>query len=502
MLNGPTAKIQRLTSKSKIPNYSSLSKVSTSLVDQIIDPSSITDVVRWPNTYGLSATYKCRNVIKAKYDYMGNGLVVVHPRIGSGIHVTNGDFTGEAILGDGSDLNSHLSITQHISSSTKTSIAVTEPMCKEDISIYPTTNPSGSLVYYNPFRTVDGTLTENGVPWWPVPAAHPDGRLQILPQGIVGLGKTTLKVEWLQKDMITPLPAGAASGDGLAQSTIISNILATAPITISQPTAANTGYLARAYFIKLSLECDYEAVDSQFTFSFLAPDAGKTLKYILPNVSTLVKAESLKDADTIQRDCDKFMVIAQSLLVTSQMASNNNSGQLSIARLPGGTTLCERQVANTPPYEWLASLPYNSYNGPVKHGAYCFYIPDDERGYQYQQIGAATYKGLPYMACAYYAPDSAHSIRLQIDTIVQFTTCASLYQLSPSPQLSDIQRVHYMISALQAAYTNDGHIEGLKKHLAKLGGQIKKQLLTPSNWVNAGKAVAKYGPAVAGALLI
>lgn len=501
---GPNAKVQKFSVKSKIPGYSSLSKTASSLVDQIIDPSNVTDVVRWPNTYGLSATYKCRNIIKANYDPLGNGLTVVHPRIGGGIQTTYGQRITGAI-GNDVDLASHLGITQHVSSTSERVISVCEPMVRENAFSYPITAPDGSLVYYNPFRSIGGNLVIDGKTIWE-PAIQDSAAplsLQLLVQANIPLGAASISITWLGANFL-PVPAGGLSQETLALPTISSGIYANVPITISTPTALNQGYMGVAYYIKITVGADNEPFDSSMTLSFSRATAGGAgvIRYAWPNVSTVVVSTSLKDADAIQKDSDKFIVMAQSLLVTSQMSSNNNSGQCSTARLPGGSKLMEKSAVQVSPYEWLASLPYNSYNGPVKNGSYTFYLPDDERGYQYQQLGAVPIKGLPYLVAAYFAPDDAHSIRIQVDTIVQFTTNASLYQLGPSPQLSDLNRVHYLLSALQASYTNDGHIEGLKRHLANLGGRVKEELLKPSNWARAGKAVMKYGPMLASAALI
>lgn len=500
---GPNAKVQKFSVKSKIPGYSSLSKTAASLVDQIIDPSNTLDVSRWPNTYGLSATYKCRNIHAAVYDPLGNGLTIVHPRIGSGILMTAGTRV-EGAIGDDDDANSHLQISQHISSSAKNEIGFTiaEPMARENFLSYPVTDSKGRLVYFNPFRSQGGDWVVDGKVIWQPSTQNSDGSLDLKIQGFVPLGAAELVVEWLKADFEL-LPAGNASQDGIALPTIRTDLGNHGDIKISEPQNTNQGYMANAWYIRLSVSTDNEAFDSNIIINFVrhSGNAG-SFKYAWPNVSTVVKTNSLKDADTITRDADKFIVMSQSLLVTSQMSSNNNSGQCSTARLPGGSKLMEKSAVSNSPYEWIASLPYNSYNGPVKNGSYTFYLPDDERGFQYQQIGSVPYKGLPYLVAAYYAPDDAHSIRIQVDTIVQFTTNASLYQLGPSPQLSDLNRVHYLLSALQASYTNDGHIEGLKKHLAKLGGRVKEELLKPGNWARAGKAVMKYGPMLASAALI
>jgi len=63
---------------------------SKMLVDQIINPEGSSALERWPNTIGLSAMYKCKNVIDAKYDANKRSCIAVYPRLSNAIFTTHG----------------------------------------------------------------------------------------------------------------------------------------------------------------------------------------------------------------------------------------------------------------------------------------------------------------------------------------------------------------------------------------------------------------------------
>lgn len=83
--------VARRSAKKSYPNiYKSLTPEVGSIVDQILDPESSNDTSRYPNTYGLSAVYKCKNVINAQFSVNNNCSVVVYPRLKNAIFTTVG----------------------------------------------------------------------------------------------------------------------------------------------------------------------------------------------------------------------------------------------------------------------------------------------------------------------------------------------------------------------------------------------------------------------------
>lgn len=61
-----------------------------SLVDMVLDPDVADSGTRWPNTYGLSSTYKSINTINAAFDANKQSVVYVHPRLSNAIFSTAG----------------------------------------------------------------------------------------------------------------------------------------------------------------------------------------------------------------------------------------------------------------------------------------------------------------------------------------------------------------------------------------------------------------------------
>jgi len=173
------------------------------------------------------------------------------------------------------------------------------------------------------------------------------------------------------------------------------------------------------------------------------------------------------------------------------MSDLNNGGVLAIARVPGASVIGagDDEVDFNTWYDWIASLPYNSHDGAVKKGGYAWYLPEDETGFFYRPLDTYFGKELPYMVSEFTASDTTEAaiVRIKVVTIVQFTTTSSVYDCRPSCFVSEMAFMHHILSLVVAAYSNDGHKEGLKKMLKKVGGHVVKLLKNPKTYATVAE---------------
>jgi len=462
----PSAVASYSARKSYPDKFAALSPITEQLVDQILDPESSNDLQRWPNTYGLSATYKSKNVINASFATDNRSMVMVHPRLRNAIYTTFG-FTHSADI--------------------PAQAAGPRPFSVQNISaghtqVVPWVAPINYLSRHVAF---------------PVPNSNTNRLLHIFPfvnKGDSGLVNLIINFPNAVSNQIAVSARLYGPTYGLSTTLVANTIdnVVTLPIYQSLPTGAATYQNVSWFSLDVTiLGVPWVGVASMSVTSF---SAGALGRYTLPNLSQHTIASDIRDTETLIGNAERCMISSQSLLCTANMPSVNDGGVIAIARVPGGTNVGAANGINDQNnyYEWLASLPYNSYNGPTKHGAYSFYIPDDERGFFYRDVAAFFDAELPYLAAEFTCSDvtTGSIVRIQVTTIVQFTTNASIYSMAPSPVISEYRQMHHILSCIQASYSNDGHKAGLKKHLKTVGKQVLKVLKNPKTYTTAASLAA------------
>lgn len=344
-----------------------ISPDAVSIIDQVLDPEDCQDLCRWPNTYGLSAVYKCKNIINASFSASSssyvNGInrccVAVYPRLNNAIFTTYGALTqyrcyAPAQLNTGFT-NQNVFCVQHVSINTGDSVSVTSPL----------------------FAPID--LSGDAV----------------LPVPVPQLSSMAYPVSW---NLFTTGTAGNAfigsfSGNsGVAGFDVVCNLydfnyilVGTTLINFSQwnastLTATNFGYnsftaggsSSTIAWMTMNVVAGSAPVNGvlQLSFGVMPSYAGGNSFIQFPNHPQHCASTSLKDATNIINTSDAAFVSSQSLLITFEGSSLNNGGQLAIARLPSadipGEGVSIDQYSTW--YSYLASLPYNNYDGPVKDG--------------------------------------------------------------------------------------------------------------------------------------
>lgn len=465
--------------------FEDLTTDADALVDQVLNPEDVNDICRWPNTMGLSSVYKCKTVFNAKFDPSGRSCVSVSPTIKNSILATAGE--------------------------------------ESEYRIWPFNDPPSQAPYSFQNLVLDESQQT-------IQHSAPiifGGSKALLPVPNAGLKKLVYPIAW-------------RFGSTLSQKIYLRlrfpNALTNqAGVRVTAYNSTFQVIFGMSHFVEYKsgdasgYGCDFELANTDTTpgenVSYLSIEiVGQSLPYrgpvfswfnteeaspptfiILPNHAQHVGIYDIKDAAQIQNSTNQSFVLSQSLLLTSEMSDINNGGMLAIGRVPGNSpigmdsTYSNESIASNNWYEWVSSLANNNYDGPVKDGGYAFYLPEDEQGYFYRSTDNFFSAPLPYLVSEFTVNaglEDAAIVRIKISTIVQFTTTASIYDQRPSCHVPDIALVHHILSLVNAAYSNDGHKEGLKRALKAMGHKVKKMLRDPKTYATAAKLLAGLGTLV------
>lgn len=441
--------------------FSDLSPQTDAIVDQVLDPEAAPHVSRWPNTYGLSATYRCKNIINASFDQNGRSSVTCHPRLRSAISATSGSqFIG--LLPQQADGNPAPFCIEPMSLQAGQTHEVVQPIifAQRQLALPKPSSQVGQMIY--PFG-IDCNVNV----------------IASLVFRFPGATSSQMKATFSFYDTsfnLVHTESGLTNSGGQLLVTVSNAEIGVGNARWFSVTteALHTGFVGNA-------------VMSFFTAGTSIGDAS----YVLSNESQHHDIYDLKDSDSLLENAERFFVSAQSMLITSEMSSLNDGGVIATARLPGGSVVGDKtgDVTSSTWYDWIASLPNNSYDGAVKNGAYSFYVGDDERSYFYRDVNTLIGNELPQLVAEFTASDTTEAsiVRIKIVTVVQFTTNASIFQSAPSPILPQLAQMHQLLSVIQSSYCNRSHKSDLKKNLRRAGKQLVKLLKNPRTYKTAAE---------------
>lgn len=447
--------------------YKRISPETEEIIDQILDPeAAANNSVRWPNTYGNSAIYSVKNVINARFASDNRCAVSVHPRLRNSIFTTAGGTYGGTLQKLTTDGHKPY-FAQAMSVQAPQFVNMSSPIYYGGgHATLPVPNEGVERLCY-PCGFSENVGTNEGIIMnMNFPNAK-DGQIYLIfdkYNASFGLiSSSTYETDGSGNLSVQIFNAGV--GD-------------TAPsffsIRITTSSAPWSG-LCNGVIASQSVG----AVLSTFT---------------LPDHAQHMVIYDIKDADTIIENGERYMVLAQSLLCTSQMSDINNGGAIAIARVPGGTVVGEGSSTQDSSswYEWISSLSTNNYDGATKNGAYGFYLPDDERGFFYRDVGSFFTEELPYLTSEFTVADVSESsiVRIKVCTTVQFTTNSSTFQLAPSGVCYEVNEIHHLLSLVSACYENDTHRDALRKKMQVIGGRVKKIVKNPRNWEKGAAMLA------------
>lgn len=446
--------------------YKSVSPELKRLCDQIVDPDSVSDTMRWPNTYGLSAVYKSINTFDARFDQYGQSAVVVYPSISNAILTTAGqDFSFELVPSGAPPLN-RLQQPLSLSDQNPTAYLTDLWFFPDDHCLLPR-NSGGAYLYPLNWNSADNT-SKLVFHFGDIPASDAGSmQVQVTWYDIAGAQTHTA---------ILAVPGG---GD--------------LEFTLNPVAATNINFWLSARIVLLQ-DGFY---DGQVTVYVREDGVAPFMTLNLPDVANHFISNNLNGSNAIIDTADKAFVSAQSLLLTYIGSDLQNGGSLAIARVPADTVLgSKNDIVTTnlpqsnPYYDWIASLSSNRYDGSIKEGGYTFYLGEDERDYFYTPAGLSYGISHPYIAAAFNTTDIGSQsglIRIKVITHVQFTTSNNIYSLDYSPHLVDSTMLQHICSMVHSSYCNPLHKEQIKEYLKKVGSRIGRMLTNPDNWMTAAK---------------
>jgi hypothetical protein len=173
-----------------------------------------------------------------------------------------------------------------------------------------------------------------------------------------------------------------------------------------------------------------------------------------------------------------------SLLETFQGSSNDDGGQTAVACLSAGSAFTRAPRGDY--YQFLATLPKQSYEGPLRKGGYCTWAPGSVRETMMVPYGNLSYRRATDVAplmLTFRRDDPEQTVRI-IATFNYEAVSDSLnyiYRVEPFNIATDQMLV--WIAETHRAYENSTH----KGILARLWRGIKDVITKPDNWLKAIK---------------
>lgn len=138
---------------------------------------------------------------------------------------------------------------------------------------------------------------------------------------------------------------------------------------------------------------------------------------------------SLVANDGTSQLCEAYRVVAQSVLVTYMGATNADGGKIAAVRTSGGQDPDDLGYTS---YSTIAARK-GALGGPLKFGAYGWWMGSDSRDYQYRDPSASNADGsLPCMVIAGKADDPNQSVKVRIVTVIEWKTQKSYIPTRPS----------------------------------------------------------------------
>lgn len=327
------------------------------MVDQIIDPASVTIEERIPQ-YGVSATYKATNIFQCRYDTTGRSSMIVSPLLRNSIYLTAGDTFEQALYYPETGQAPFTRI--NISLEANSSVEVATPFFFNN----------GHVALASPSAQTSNLLYPIGLASADFPVTTTDYKLmgQCFPYLSDGLLSCTVQSYDANKDPVNSASFGNFDQNGHMEAAIwLPTDTAEARfcnIVISTNNAPFEGEVVLCLAVH------------KYSGSGPAPPAPPTISAHLSDRCNHMIHYDINGSDQILDGAQKFTVISQSALLTYLGSDLNNGGQLAIGRMPAGTVIGSNAGDETVDnwYSYIANLSKNTYNGPVKDGGYTFYL--------------------------------------------------------------------------------------------------------------------------------
>jgi len=444
--------------------YKDVSPDAQIIVDQILDPAMQNNPSLLP-TYGVGCLYTANNIIGAKFDINGESIVLTYPSLRESIFYTSGT-----------------NVVTSVSSESGAHVPYLKQMCafRRNTTIMTMVTP----FYIEGNRAIlsKPSLQASSFIHAMRPAITPSN--DIVARITVADSHTTSNLTFIVKHY-------DSSENFLSQNAQdLSN--GTTTVTLFGVTAGIEWVSFHLVPKNPSLPYDSDVIIQLFNGT-----GGGNNQISLPNKYTSCFIQNINEADTIVNSAESYFISSMSTLITYEGSSIKENGRLSICRLPAASWVGQAGGQNPVPtansyYQYCSSLSRNTYNGPSKNGGFCFYLGEDEQNYFYRSIEEVHSPEMPYVVAAFSTdPLDPQDFRIQITSIVQFTTNSNIYNQVPSPYLGeDWCKILHILSCINAAYDNAGHRDKLKAALKKVGIKVLGLLKDPKTYATVGSIIA------------
>lgn len=453
--------------------YDAVDPEMQSLINQVLDPDSVSEAVRWPMSYGLSSVYKSINTVDAQFDVNGQSCVIVYPRLVNSIFATAGGSYTQTLTVSGTPAGNYLKQSNF-------TLDETHPVA-----------PITDIWYFNDDHAC-------------IPR----------PQGQFGVNRYLYPFSWNSSDT-TPVInfqfSNVSSGDagsmnfttrwydasGAQTHTVTTSVPANGLVsqTLNPVPATNVN----AY---MSFDVTFVSGGGYFgtvTAQLREIGPNPTFAVTLPDVANHCLVYDLNGAQVISQSAEMYFVSAQSLLCTFTGSDLNNGGLIATARVPADTVLGSKSdqvpasITANPFYNWVASLSNNRYDGAIKDGSYSFYLGQDESDYFYKPVEDSFTQDTPYLISCFNSTDStqANLLRIKVITHVQFTSNNNIYSAQISPLMRDSRMLQFLLSIVPSSYCNPLHKAEIAQYLKDAGKRLARELKKPELWASAGKLAAR-----------
>lgn len=172
---------------------------------------------------------------------------------------------------------------------------------------------------------------------------------------------------------------------------------------------------------------------------------------------------------TLPEGTERWRITAMAVKATFFGSTLNNQGEIAIARTYPGWTPFQGALE---PWDAIAQLPFQSYDGRLEFGAHAFWLPSDvtEMDFRNSNVEFTSLDLTRIWGCIKGADPSA-AIRLELDLVLEFYSPFPYFNKDPVPYFSDRHgRLLYELGNITCVGDNPGHlgrIGGIMKTVAK-----------------------------------
>lgn len=157
-------------------------------------------------------------------------------------------------------------------------------------------------------------------------------------------------------------------------------------------------------------------------------------------------------------DAEMFRITALSLLLSFEGSDQLNQGAITVCRAPPHWNPYEQSGLS--PFDAISSLALYSYNGPLKSGAYSFYLPTHLTEFDMRQRdGIDSGRNYTKLWACIKGADVTAVVRAQVDLIVEFYSQSDYYSREACPYFDDAAgRLYYRLGINNPSTANGLHI--------------------------------------------